>query len=108
MQQQAATKGGVFLPIGGATQVDLARKCLLLIGDIAIRGACSLTPDHIGYALRELTQILIERNLNQDGVVQTVSTHQFHNLRWLHAELDVIDSFSQCMETAEHDCCLLI
>ena len=105
MQEQAGAKAGLFLPIGGATQVDLARKCLLLIGDIAIRGACSLTPDHIGYALRGLSQLLVERNLSQDGVVEPNSAHQIHNLNWLHAELDVIDSFSQCMETAEHDCC---
>src|SRR5258707_13773908 len=108
MQEPAGAKAGVFLPSGGATQIDLARKCLLLIGDIAIRGACSLKADHIGYALRELSQLLIERNLNQDGVLEPNSAHQIHNLNWLHAELDVINSFSQCMETAEHDYCRLI
>ena len=41
--------------------MELAKKCLALVRDIAARGASSRNPDHVGYALQELSQVLLER-----------------------------------------------
>ena len=49
------------IPTDGTERIQLAKKCLALISRIAARGACSQNPAHIGYALQELTQVLLER-----------------------------------------------
>jgi hypothetical protein len=48
--------------------VKLARKCLGLIRDIADRGAMSWDPEIVGYALQELSQVLLERTRTEDRI----------------------------------------
>jgi hypothetical protein len=52
------------------TNLDLAKKCLALIRDVAARGACSEDPGLIGYALQELTQVLLERTGIEDRLFE--------------------------------------
>ena len=40
---------------------ELAQKCLIAIRDIADRAVHSLDPKQMGYAIQELTQVLVER-----------------------------------------------
>lgn len=40
---------------------DLEGLCLALIRDIAGRGALPENPEHVGYALQEISQVLFER-----------------------------------------------
>ncbi len=57
----------VSLPVD---RIDTARNCLALISAIAARGASSPDPEHVGYALEELTQVLFERTGSQEGSSQ--------------------------------------
>ena len=88
------------------SNVDLARRCLLLISSIALRGACSPDSAHIGYALQELTQVLLERTGNDDRVFEPVLPQQIPGLVKLHEELDFVDGLSQDMQQLENDQCL--
>ena|SRR5690242_19797655 len=83
---------------------NLAKRCLALIGDIAGRGACSQNPEHIGYALQELTQVLGERTGSNDRLFEPVPAHEIRDLPWLHEELDFVDSLSQSMMASHHSC----
>jgi hypothetical protein len=56
-----------------SANVELARKCLGLIRDIAERGALSWDPDDIGYALQELSQVLLERTGTEEDLARPVS-----------------------------------
>jgi hypothetical protein len=88
----------------GSNNIDLAKKCLALISDIAGRGACSQNPEHIGYALQELTQVLVERTGSNDRLFEPVPADEIRDLPWLHEELDVVDSLSQSMTASHHSC----
>jgi hypothetical protein len=88
----------------GPNNIELARRCLALISDIAGRGACSQNPEHIGYALQELTQVLVERTGNNDRLFEPVPADEIRDLPWLHEELDFVDSLSQSMMASHHSC----
>ena len=60
-------------------------------------GAHSQNPEHIGYALQELTQVLFERTGNQERLFEPVVADQIGDLYPLHSELHLVDSFSQNM-----------
>ena len=77
--------------------MELAQRCLALISDIAGRGACSQNPEHVGYALQELTQVLVERTGNNDRLFEPIPADQVRDLAWLYEELDFVDSLSQSM-----------
>jgi hypothetical protein len=51
---------------------ELARRCLALIRDIAERGVLSWDPEHVGYALQELSQVLLERLGIEDRIFEPV------------------------------------
>ena len=51
---------------------ELARWCLALIRDIAERGALSWNPELVGYALQELSQVLLERLRIEDRLFEPV------------------------------------
>jgi hypothetical protein len=72
-------------------RIELAKKCLRLIGRIAERCARSQNPEIIGYALQELSQVLLERTGTQDRVFEPVDADQLHDLSRLHTELDWVD-----------------
>ena len=46
--------------------LERAKHCLALIRDIAARGERSADPEHVGYALQELSQVLLERTGTQE------------------------------------------
>jgi hypothetical protein len=72
-------------------RIELAKKCLRLIGRIAERGARSQNPEIIGYALQELSQVLLERTGTRDTIFEPVRADQIDDLTWLYGELDFVD-----------------
>ena len=81
----------------GLNNLELARKCLMLIRDIADRGARSQNAEHLGYALQELTQVLVERTGNEDRLFEPVPPDEIQadDLQRLYAELDFVNSASE-------------
>jgi len=73
---------------------ELARRCLSLISEIAGRGARSRDPEQIGYALQELTQVLLERTGQKDRVFEPVPPDQLRGLSKLYEELDFVNGCS--------------
>lgn len=88
---------------GGGGNIELARKCLTLISQIATRGACSQDPNQIGYALQELTQVLLERTGSEERLFEPVPADQIPDLQWLHSELDFVESLSVSMAVGAPD-----
>jgi hypothetical protein len=74
---------------------ELAQKCLIAIRDIADRAIRSLDPENMGYAIQELTQVLLERTGNEERLFEPVSIEQINDLPKLYAELDFVDGSSQ-------------
>jgi hypothetical protein len=81
----------------GQLQVEIARKCLGLIRDIAERGAASWDPAHIGYALQELSQVLLERTGTEDRKFEPAPANEIPGLDQLYLELQWVDGFSEEM-----------
>jgi len=79
--------------------LELATECLVLIRDIADRGACSQNAEHLGYALQELTQVLVERTGNDTRLFEPVPPDEIQadDLQRLYAELDFVNSASERM-----------
>jgi hypothetical protein len=75
-------------------RVDLARKCLAMIRDVAERGARCTDPEQVGYALQELTQILLERTGSEDIVFEPVAANRIDGPEALLEELTWVDSGS--------------
>jgi hypothetical protein len=84
----------------GSNNIELAKRCLALISDIAGRGACSHSPEYIGYALQELTQVLVERTGSDERLFTPIPADEIRDLRLLHEELDFVYSCSQSMSTS--------
>src|SRR5712672_2390268 len=85
----------------GEDRIELAKKCLRLIGRIAERGARSQDPEIIGYAIQELSQVLLERTGTEDRVFEPVDADQLHDLSRLHTELDWVDGSSSDLISRE-------
>ena len=79
----------------GADNMAMAKKCLELIRDIAERGACSHSPENVGYALQQLTQVLFERTGSDDILFEPVSAENIPDLSRLYTELDWVNAGSQ-------------
>ena len=75
--------------------VEMARKCLERIRDIADRGASSGDPEAVGYALQELSQVLLERTGLQDRIFEPVPAGEIGGLAALYKELEFVDIGSQ-------------
>ena len=75
--------------------VDLARKCLEVIRDIADRGAASWDPQIVGWALQELSQVLLERTGDEEICFEPVSAAAIENLAALYEELEFINGSSE-------------
>jgi hypothetical protein len=88
---------------GSSTNLDLARKCLGLIRDIADRGASSWDPEIVGYALQELSQVLLERTGTEDRIFEPVAAGEIPYLAALYVELEWVNGFSQEF-CASHRC----
>ena len=74
--------------------VEMARRCLGLIRDIADRGASSWDPGAVGYAIQELSQVLLERTGTEDRIFEPVPAGEIEDLAALHLELEWVDHFS--------------
>ena len=85
-----------------ADNIVVAKGCLTLISNIARRGAASDDPEHIGYALQELSQVLLERTGQQSRVFEPIPADEIDNLNWLHAELMFVESFTQSFTPSEY------
>ena len=75
--------------------IRLAKKCLVLIRDIAARGSCSEDPSHVGYALQEISQALLERTGTEERRFEPIPADEINGLEALHEQLDFVDSCSQ-------------
>ena len=83
--------------------IELGRRCLGLIRDIAERGATSSNAEQVGYALQELSQVLLERTGTQERYFEPEGSLGTDDLKHLYEELDFVDSASQSM-VAAHRC----
>ncbi len=90
---QNRTEGSYSSP----ARIALAKKCLVLISWIASEGARSNNPEHIGFALQELSQILFERTGNLDRIFPAISADEITDLNTLYAMLDVVAGFTEDM-----------
>lgn len=75
--------------------VELARKCLRLIRDIADRCASSSDTEVVGYGLEELSQVLLERTGTEGRVFEPIPAEAISRLAALHEELEIVNIFSQ-------------
>ena len=91
MEQERSTR------LARADKKELARRCLSLISEMAGRGARSRDPEQIGYALQELTQVLLERTGHKDRVFEPVPPDQIKGLAKLYEELDFVNGCSQAL-----------
>jgi hypothetical protein len=82
-------------------RIELAKTCLRLIGRIAERGARSQNPEIIGYALQELSQVLVERTGTEDRMFEPVRADQIDDLSKLFRELDWVDGSSSDLISPE-------
>ncbi len=81
--------------------VEEAKQCLRLIRDIADRGASSWNPEHVGYALQELTQVLLERTGAEDRIFEPVPAGELGNLSKLMEELAFVHDGAESMAVAD-------
>jgi hypothetical protein len=68
-----------------------------MIRDIAGRGALSQDSDHVGYALQELSQVLLERTGTENRYFEPIPASLIGGLEKLFEELDFVDGSSQDM-----------
>jgi hypothetical protein len=71
--------------------VDLARRCLALIRDIADCGVWSHDRQVVGYALQELSQVLLERRGMEERVFEPASAEIIAGLPGLLEELEFVE-----------------
>jgi hypothetical protein len=88
---------------GSSRRVEEAKHCLRLIRDIADRGASSWSPDHIGYALQELSQVLLERTGTEDREFEPVLASELGDLSKLIEELEFVNFASESMAVADRN-----
>jgi len=86
-----------------SAKVELARKCLGLIRDTAERGASSWDPKVVGYALQELSQVLLERTGTDEREFEPVPADEIHDLAKLYEELAWVEGCTQDLG-AGHRC----
>src|SRR4051794_32287229 len=79
------------------TNTCLARKALALIRDIAGRGAISPNPEHVGYALQEISQVLVERTGSDEILFEPISAALIEDLEKLLDKLELVDAVSRDM-----------
>jgi hypothetical protein len=75
----------------------------LLISDIAKRGAHSQDPAQVGFALQELSQVLVERTGTEETLFEPMPPNQMTDLERLLEELNFVDSGSQSLEASAHN-----
>jgi hypothetical protein len=81
--------------------VEKARQCLALIRDIADRGASSWDANVVGYALQELSQVLLERTGEDERSFEPIPADEISGLDELRVELEWVDGFSREMSVGQ-------
>jgi hypothetical protein len=89
--------------LSNSRRVEDAKRCLRLIRDIADRGASSWNPELVGYALQELTQVLLERTGIDDRVFEPVPAGELGDLSQLIEELEFVNTASGYMAVSDHN-----
>jgi hypothetical protein len=82
-------------PKTNGLNIEMARKCLGLIRDIAERGASSWDTNVVGYALQELSQVLLERTGEQERVFEVAPCEELGDMSALYTELQWVDHSCQ-------------
>ena len=77
--------------------LEVARQCLELIAEVAQRCLDSSDEELIGYALQELTQVLLEPTGSDEVLFEPVPASAIPGLRALHEELDFVNCSSQAL-----------
>ena len=85
------------------SNVAMTRKCLTLICDIAGRGARADDPNHVGYALQELSQVILERTGTERRLFEPASALQMNGLEKLEQELSFVNDCAADMASWEPD-----
>ena len=88
-------------PKGNSVSVEKARQCLGLIRDIADRGASSWDANVVGYALQELSQVLLERTGEDERSFEPVPADEISGLDELRVELEWVDGCSREMSVGQ-------
>jgi hypothetical protein len=78
-------------------RVELARRCLALISNIANRGVSSENSANVGFALEELSQVLFERTGSEEVRFLPLPAEQISDLDVLFEDLSIIESTSQSL-----------
>ena len=78
-------------------QIETARHCLRLIGDIADRSTTSSDLANGGYALQELRQVGVESAGAKDRLFEPVPANEIVDLEPLLTELQFVDGSLQDM-----------
>jgi hypothetical protein len=86
----------------GLNNIELGRRCLALISDIAGRGACSQNPEHIGHVLQELSQVMLERTGSNQRRFEPVPAEQIRDVERLHEQLEQVNWYSEDMGASVH------
>jgi hypothetical protein len=84
-----------------SVSVEKARQCLGLIRDIADRGASSWDANVVGYALQELSQVLLERTGEDERSFEPVPADEISGLEELRVELEWVDGCSREMSVEQ-------
>jgi len=85
------------MTIAVVDKTAMARRCLRLISEIAIRGARSSDPEIVGYVLQELTQVLYERTGDEDRQFASLPPDNLYDLPALWKELDFVNGCAESM-----------
>ena len=85
----------------GTKNVQTAKECLRLFKDIAERGVDCWDPAKVGYAHRDLTQVLLERTGSTDRVFEPVAPGELDGLKELFEELLFVNASSQDMAVSD-------
>ncbi len=89
--------------LSDSRNVEVAKQCLRMIRDIADRGANSWNPDHVNYALQELSQVLLERTGTEERYFEPEDTAGLDDLSRLRVELDFVNGLSESMAISDRN-----
>jgi hypothetical protein len=73
--------------------MEWSKKCLRLIAEIGERGALSWDPERVGYALQELSQVLLERTGLKSRMFEPVPAYDLDGLEELYQGLEWVAGF---------------
>jgi hypothetical protein len=84
-----------------ADSTELARKCLRLIRDIAHAGSCAQSPNDVGTALEDVSQIIFERTGIKGQFFAPTSPDCIPDLHTLYDQLKPMEPLAQMWGTSK-------